>query len=149
MSSRRLASSGLMIPPTDTMGICPPTRLTTFVNIGMVIVIWSGGLQSIQGNLSIGQIVAFTNYLLTTMGPLTMMTMLSNTWANGFASAQRVNEVLDTVPEVEDAPDAQPLPGSIHGRIAFENVSFHYNGDSDAAVAQVEPDAEALPGDAG
>ncbi len=48
--------------------------LTVFVNIGMVIVIWAGGLQSIRGSLSIGQIVAFTNYLLTTMTPLTMMT---------------------------------------------------------------------------
>jgi ATP-binding cassette subfamily B protein len=108
--------------------------LTIFVNIGMVIVIWSGGLQSIQGNLSVGQIVAFTNYLLTTMGPLTMMTMLSNTWANGFVSAQRVNEVLDTIPEVEDAPDARPLPARTLGRVAFENVSFHYNGVTDTTI---------------
>ena len=62
--------------------------LTMCVNIGMVIVIWSGGMQSIRGELTIGQIVAFTNYLLTTMGPLTMMTMLSNTWASGLASAK-------------------------------------------------------------
>jgi ATP-binding cassette subfamily B multidrug efflux pump len=108
--------------------------LTIFVNMGMVIVIWSGGLQSIQGNLSVGQIVGFTNYLLTTMGPLTMMTMLSNTWANGFASAQRVNEVLDTVPEVQDAPDAQPLPFPTEGRLAFENVSFHFDGSTDETV---------------
>ena len=77
--------------------------LTIFVNIGMVIVIWAGGLQAIDGRVTVGQIVAFTNYLLTTMGPLTMMTMLSNVWANGIASAQRINEVLDTVPEVQDA----------------------------------------------
>ncbi len=70
--------------------------LTVCVNIGMVIVIWAGGLQAIRGGLSIGQIVAFTNYLLTTMTPLTMMAMLSNTWASGIASAQRVNEVLET-----------------------------------------------------
>jgi ATP-binding cassette, subfamily B, multidrug efflux pump len=108
--------------------------LTIFVNIGMVIVIWAGGLQSIRGDLSVGQIVAFTNYLLTTMGPLTMMTMLSNTWANGFASAQRVNEVLDTAPEVEDSPDARPLPVQILGRVAFENVSFHFNGNTDTTV---------------
>jgi len=40
----------------------------------MVIVIWAGGLQSIRGSLSVGQIVAFTNYLLTTMTSLVMMT---------------------------------------------------------------------------
>jgi ATP-binding cassette, subfamily B, multidrug efflux pump len=108
--------------------------LTMCVNIGMVIVIWSGGMQSIRGDLTIGQIVAFTNYLLTTMGPLTMMTMLSNTWASGLASAKRVNEVLDTVPEVLDAPDAMPLPETTQGRLVFENVSFHYNGNSAESV---------------
>ncbi len=61
--------------------------LTIFVNIGMVIVIWAGGLQAIQGDMTVGQIVAFINYLLTTMGPLMMMTMLANIWANGIASA--------------------------------------------------------------
>ncbi len=103
--------------------------LTLCVNIGMVIVIWAGGLQAIHGTLSIGQIVAFTNYLLTTMTPLTMMTMLSNTWASGIASAQRVDEVFDTVPEVQDAPDAVALPDTARGRIVFQDVSFHYNGN--------------------
>ena len=110
--------------------------LTVFVNIGMVIVIWAGGLQSIHGSLSIGQIVAFTNYLLTTMTPLTMMTMLSNTWANGLASARRVNEILDTVPEVQDAPDAEPLSEPVRGRVVFENVNFHYKGNGDEAVLE-------------
>jgi len=110
--------------------------LTVFVNIGMVIVIWAGGLQSIHGNLSIGQIVAFTNYLLTTMTPLTMMTQLSQTWANGLVSAKRVNEILETVPEVQDAPDAASLPEPTPGRVVFENVNFHYNGNGDEAVLE-------------
>ncbi len=110
--------------------------LTMCVNIGMVIVIWAGGMQSINGNLTIGQIVAFTNYLLTTMGPLTMMVMLSNTWASGLASAKRVNEVLDVVPEVQDALDAISLPEDIHGRLVFENVSFHYNGNTAESVLE-------------
>ena len=48
--------------------------MTIFVNIGIVLVIWLGGLQAIHGDLTLGQIVAFTNYLLTTMGPLLLMT---------------------------------------------------------------------------
>jgi ATP-binding cassette, subfamily B, multidrug efflux pump len=110
--------------------------LTMCVNIGMVIVIWAGGMQSIRGQLTIGQIVAFTNYLLTTMGPLTMMTMLSNTWASGLASAKRVNEVLDTVPDVQDALDAATLPDTAKGRLVFENVSFHYNGNDAEPVLE-------------
>jgi ATP-binding cassette subfamily B protein len=108
--------------------------LTIFVNIGMVVVIWAGGLQAIQGDLSVGQIVAFTNYLLTTMTPLIMMTMLSNVWANGFASAQRIDEVLDTTPEVQESLEAQPLPSLVRGEVALDHVKFHYNGTNDGAV---------------
>ena len=119
--------------------------LTVFVNIGMVIVIWAGGLQSIHGNMSIGQIVAFTNYLLTTMTPLTMMTQLSQTWANGLASARRINEILDTVPEIQDAADAVALPDSLRGEVTFENVTFHYNGDTGETVLK-NIDLVAKPG---
>lgn len=102
--------------------------LTLCVNIGMVIVIWAGGLQAIQGQMTSGQIVAFINYLLTTMGPLTMMTLLSNVWASGIVSSERVNEILDTVPDVQDAPNAGSLPQDTPGRLVFEHVSFRYNG---------------------
>lgn len=111
----------------EFMGTMSPA-LTVCVNIGMVIVIWAGGLQAIRGELSIGQIVAFTNYLLTTMTPLTMMTMLSNTWASGIASARRVNEVLDTIPDVQDAPEAIELPAQVEAGIALDNVGFTYTG---------------------
>ena len=102
--------------------------LTMCVNIGIVIVIWIGGIHSIEGEMSIGQIVAFTNYLLTTMTPLIMMTILSNLWASGLVSARRLNDVLDTVSEVRDAPDAISLPETGPRRLVFENVSFHYSG---------------------
>ncbi len=108
--------------------------LTVFVNIGMVGVIYFGGVQAISGTMTVGQIVAFINYLITTMTPLTMMTMLSQTWANGIASAKRINQVLDMVPEVQDQPDAIELPVNTPGRVVFENVGFHYNGASDEPV---------------
>ncbi len=120
--------------------------LTIFVNIGMVIVIWSGGLQAIQGNLTVGQIVAFSNYLITTMTPLIMMTMLSNVWANGIASARRINEVLDTTSEVEESADARPLPEGARARVEFQDVSFHYDGSQDGSVLE-HVDLVAEPGE--
>lgn len=108
--------------------------LTVCINIGMVVVIWVGGLDAIRGELTVGQIVAFTNYLLTTMTPLVMMTFLSNTWASGIASAKRINDVLDTVPEIQDTAQAQTLPVTTTGKIVFDNVGFHYNGHSHEAV---------------
>jgi ATP-binding cassette subfamily B protein len=53
------------------------------------------------------------------------------------SSARRVNEVLDTVPEVQDSPDALALPEGTQPRVVFENVTFHYNGaGGDEAVLQ-------------
>ncbi|HEX9389517.1 MAG TPA: ABC transporter ATP-binding protein, partial [Anaerolineales bacterium] len=110
--------------------------MSIFVNIGMVIVIWVGGIQSVGGRVSVGQIVAFINYLQTTMGPLTIMVMLANVVAAATASAERINEVLDTAPEVQDVPNPRALPDrDAQGiRVAFEGVNFHYNGTNDGLV---------------
>jgi ATP-binding cassette subfamily B multidrug efflux pump len=110
--------------------------LTVFINIGMVVVIWLGGIQSMNGTMSLGQIVAFTNYLLATMNPLIMMTQLSNTWANGLASAKRINEVLDAVPDVEEPAEGHRLQGTTASEVSFEGVDFHYNGNSDMSVLE-------------
>jgi ATP-binding cassette subfamily B protein len=108
--------------------------LTMCVNVGMVIVIWSGGLEAIRGELTMGQIVAFTNYMLTTMTPLVMMTMLSNMWAAGLASARRLEEIFGAVPDVVDAPDAADLPADTSPRVELSGVSFAYGGDGGEAV---------------
>ncbi len=124
------------------MGAMSPL-LTLCVNTGMVLVIWNGGANAIRGDMSIGQIVAFTNYLLTTMTPLTMMTQLSNVWASGIASAKRINQVLDTIPKVQDAPDSLTLPAQAQARVVFENVSFHYNGnDAESVLEKINLTAE-------
>jgi len=108
--------------------------LTLCVNLGLLIVIWSGGHQAIAGRLSLGQLVAFSNYMLSTMTPLVMMTLLSTIWAAGLASAKRMNEVLETVPDVRDAPDAVSLPLDAQPRVAFEDVSFTYQGEGNEPV---------------
>lgn len=119
---------------TQLMSILSPI-LTLALNIGVVIVVWSGGLQSIRmGNLSTGQIVAFVNYLQTTVVPLMNLVNLANIWAAAIASAERVNEVMDAVPEVQDAPDAIALPADSRPQVIFENVGFHYNGSTDGSV---------------
>jgi len=125
--------AGTSITVMQFMALMMPI-LTLCINVGMVIVIWSGGLSVARSDLTVGQIVAFTNYLLTTMTPLVMMTMLSNTWASGVASAKRVNEVLDTEPSVADAAHASALDAPVAGRIEFAEVSFAYTHDHGEAV---------------
>ena len=120
--------------------------LTIVINVGMVIVVWSGGMQAIRGSLTDGEIVAFTNYLMTTIFPLMIMAMISNVLAGAMVSAERVHEVLDVEPEVEDQPDAASLPAESQPRLTFEKVSFHYNGSSDELVLQ-DVNLKAEPGE--
>jgi ATP-binding cassette, subfamily B, multidrug efflux pump len=119
--------------------------MNIFVNLGMVIVIWVGGIQSTEGGVSVGQIVAFINYLYTTMGPLGIMVLLANVVAAATASAERINEVLDTVPEVQDSPSPGALSDGHGIRVAFEGVDFHYNGTDDGLVLN-DVDLVAEPG---
>jgi ATP-binding cassette subfamily B protein len=117
--------------------------LTLLINVGIVIVYWRGGLQAMTGDLSTGEIVAFSNYLLSAMFPLMIMAMLANVLAAGNASAERIDEVLSDTPEVQDKPQAAVLPDAIRGQVVFENVSFNYNGASDEPVlCGVNLDAE-------
>jgi len=108
--------------------------MSLLVNLGIVIVIWAGGIQSARNDVSVGQIVAFINYLHTTMGPLGIMVMLANVAAAGTASAERINEVLDVEPEVQDVPNPLTLPEGRAQQIRFEGVDFHYNGNNDRLV---------------
>ena len=126
MTRRSIAVMQLMSMMTPVLTMC--------INVGVVIVIWIGGTQSIHGDLSLGEIVAFTNYLLTTMSPLVMMTMLSNTWAAGLASLRRMDAVLESVPDVADAPGARALPGDAPADVAFDDVSFTYGGEKSDVV---------------
>ena len=110
--------------------------MSIFVNLAIVAVIWIGGIQAIDGGITVGQLVAFVNYLQTTLGPLTIMVMLANVAAAGMASAERIVEVLETVPEVRDEAQPLSLPEISQPRIVFEQVGFHYHGSSDEVVLQ-------------
>ena len=108
------------------MAVALPT-LTLLTNLGLVAVIWFGGLSTISGRLSIGELVAFTNYLLIGMAPVmglgNMLTMVSQ----AETSANRIWEVLDMQPAVRQARSPKAAR-EVTGALSFSNVSFHYNG---------------------
>jgi ATP-binding cassette subfamily B multidrug efflux pump len=120
MTRRSIRVMRLMSWMSPSLAMC--------INLGVVLVIWRGGHQSISGKLSLGQIVAFSNYLMTTMTPLVMMTMLSNTWAAGFASLRRVRTVLQDWPQdTQPTVPTQISPETGPQLVQFKKVGFHYN----------------------
>lgn len=103
------------------------------INLGSVAVIYFGGLQAYYGTISVGEIMAFINYLLSTMYPVLMLAMTAGQISAANASAKRITEILDSQPQVRDRYDALPLP-KFKGRVAFENVYFSYDSDGGEPV---------------
>lgn len=94
-------------------------------NIGTVFIIGYGGLLVIGGQLSLGELVAFSTYLAQLFLPVRRMGTVTPAVAMAAAAGERIFEILDTVSEVQEAPDAKPLP-PVQGHVRFEGVSFAY-----------------------
>lgn len=100
-------------------------RLLTELSLG--IILWYGGWQVISGNITYGTLVAFNMWLGQLLGPIRRLGFWVSMVQRTIASGERIFELLDTKAEVQDKPDARPMP-PIKGRVTFENVSFSYDG---------------------
>ena len=100
--------------------------LLVLTNVGTVAVLWFGGLSVLGDRLTLGELIAFNNYLMIGMGPLLFLGNLLMMAARAEASAERLVEVLNTKPALSIAP-APHQAQRVLGRVTFENVSFHYS----------------------
>jgi len=98
------------------------------LNLGVVGAIWFGGLQVTVGTIQVGELIAFINYLMRTLMAVMFVSMLVMRLARAEASADRIQEVLESEPEIQNRPNAV---GSFActGRVAFEGVTFSYDTD--------------------
>jgi ATP-binding cassette subfamily B protein len=103
------------------------------INIGIAAVLWFGGVSVTKGNLQVGQLLAFVNYLLQMLSSLMMASMALIMLSRADASAERIVEVLDSMPDIQEKPDAIEAP-AFRGRVAFDHVSFTYNLDDGSSV---------------
>ena len=101
----------------------------------MLAVIILGGAQVIEGTLTVGGLVAFSNYLMTATFPIVMLGMIIAMMPAADASAERILEVLNTESDIQESPKAIPLE-DMRGKVSFEGVTFNYNGSSETAVLQ-------------
>jgi ATP-binding cassette subfamily B multidrug efflux pump len=110
-------------------------------NLATMAIYWYGGYQAIAGRLSVGRLVAFSNYTMIAFFPMLMLGMIIGMLSQAAASAERVFEILDAQSEVVERPDALPLP-PIQGRVAFENVSFRYFSKGEPVLQDISFVAE-------
>jgi ABC-type multidrug transport system fused ATPase/permease subunit len=101
--------------------------MTLIANAGAVFIIWYGGLLIIRGQLTLGELVAFTTYLAQLAQPVRVMGMIMPVIAMAMAAGERIFEILDAESEVREAPNAIQLP-PVRGHVRFEGVSFAYFG---------------------
>ena len=106
--------------------IGPLTNLVN--NVGFAIVAGVGGWMVVQGLATVGTIASFVNYARQFARPLNRVANLYSSIQSAIAGAERVFEIIDQVPELQDAPDAQPLV-QVQGGVLFDDVCFAYERD--------------------
>lgn len=111
------------------------------LNAVTLAVYWLGGRQVIEDVMSIGQLVAFSNYVMMAFFPILMMGVIIAMLSSASASAQRIFEILDASSQVEEEPDAMDL-SPIEGRVVFDNVTFRYYEGAEAVLKNVSFVAE-------
>lgn len=125
------------------MGAMMPAMMLIF-NLTAVAIIWFGGHRIDRGEMQVGSLMAFIQYVTQIMFSLIMLSMMFIFVPRAAASAERINEVLDTFPEILD-PEKPKTTTLRRGHVEFKDVSFSYPGAEQPALCGVS--FTALPGE--
>ncbi|WP_061994384.1 ABC transporter ATP-binding protein [Clostridium sp. ATCC 25772] len=115
---------------TKAMGIMSifSPGITLTVNLGIVAIIWIGGIRVNKGNMEVGQIIAFINYMTQILFSLMMISFVFTMLVKAKASAGRIGEIFQEESDM-NVKKQQPYNNLLKGKIDFENVSFSYSND--------------------
>jgi ATP-binding cassette subfamily B protein len=103
--------------------------------VGTAAILLYGGTQAIDGAIQIGVIVAFVGYLNTFFEPIQQLSQLYTTYQQGMAALDKIFDLLETAPDMVDAPDATD-PGEVRGEIRMDEVWFSYAGEGERTREQ-------------
>nr|WP_052866983.1 ABC transporter ATP-binding protein [Streptomyces niger] len=101
-------------------------------SLGQVAMLALGGWMATRGQVSLGTFVAFSTYLAQLVGPVRMLAMVLTVGQQARAGVERVFELIDTEPVIEERPDAVELPADAPATVEFEHVTFRYGDDQGA-----------------
>ncbi len=114
--------------------------LHLIANLSSVVILLAGGMMVIDKQVTLGELVAFTSYMGQLVSPVRFLGMILPAIWMAAASAERIFEILDTVPDVHDEPGAPELSVQ-RGAVRFENVSFAY-GKHSGILKEISFEAE-------
>ncbi len=105
-------------------------------SLGTVLALAGGGFMVMQGELSVGTLVAVLAYVTSLYEPIHRLTEIDNIIQQAIAAGERIFELLDQKPEIQDAPDAVDLE-TVQGHVVFEHVWFRYTPDGEEVLQDV------------
>jgi len=114
--------------------------MSLYFTFALGLILWFGGLEVINGNLSPGGLAQFVLYMNQLTFPIRVSAQIINSFSRAISSGQRLFEVLDAKSPVEEIPDAKVMGRSQHGRVQFNDVSFSYD-EHTPALSHVNIDA--------
>jgi ABC-type multidrug transport system fused ATPase/permease subunit len=129
---KAMSLSFIFLPAIEFLGV-----------LSIAIVLWFGGRMVLGGEVTLGIMVAFLSYITRFFQPIQELSRLYTTMQAAMAGGERVLELLDTHPDVEDRPDAAEMP-PIKGQVVLEKISFRYRPNT--PVVLYEASLEIQPG---
>ncbi len=108
--------------------------------VALALIVLYGGYQAIDGHITAGTVVAFVATLSFLFEPIQQLSQLYTTYQSGMAALEKIFQLLDTPPTLEDRPGA-PALGAIRGDVRFDGVSFAYNPRRQRRKATTAPAA--------
>ncbi len=109
--------------------------------VSYLLVLSFGGILVIRNQISIGDFVAFNAYLGLLIGPIMGIGWMINIFQRGAASMSRINEILNTPPDIQDSPSVLPV-SKLNGSIRIESLTFRYPGSKEAALQDITMDIQ-------
>lgn len=108
------------------------------MNLTTIAILWMGGQKVMTGELKVGELISFVNYLAQVLMSLMMLAMILMTYARASASSKRILEVLHTQPSLTDTPEGVRSTRQIErGEIRFEKVCFRYDGGENDVLRDI------------
>ena len=137
------ANSDLMqtaIKVNKIMAVLMPSMMI-IMNLTSVALIWFGGIRIQAGAFEVGSLIAFIQYVMQIMMALVMVTMMFVLIPRAAASAERINEVLETPFEIQDSVSGD-VDCKIHGEVTFKDVTFAYPNSEEPALTHITFDTK-------